>query len=75
MDQDGWVPTAEIAAFNRVRALLGPTVGNAALLVLKALEGSPAVEAAHAPVPCLRARQAPQQWVLPPRGPGEEGGQ
>lgn len=73
MDADGWVPAAEIAQFNRVRALLagGGKGADPALAVVAALEGSAVVEAVDAPTPRLRPREGGARWALV----GEEGGQ
>lgn len=63
MDPDGWVPAAEIAHFNRVRALLAriPEASDDVAVLMAALEGSSVVEAAGGR---LRPRKAPRQWVL-----------
>lgn len=73
MDKDGWVPAAEIAGFNRVRALLGGHVvgSDLALAVAAALEGSAVVQVGRVPVPRLRARDGPAQWALQPAGEGQ----
>lgn len=71
MDPQGWVPAAEIARFNRVRAILAAGADNPdpGMAVVAALKGSVVVEAVGGPVPQLRARVDGARWAL------AEGGQ
>ncbi len=59
MDGEGWIPTAVIASFNRVR-MLTPDLA----IILRALRGSPVVETS-ADQMSIRARDTWRNWVLP----------
>ncbi|BDA41797.1 probable La-related protein 1 at C-terminar half [Coccomyxa sp. Obi] len=59
MDCEGWIPTAVIASFNRVR-MLTPDLA----IILRALRGSPVVETSADQL-SIRARDGWQNWVLP----------
>ena len=59
MDGEGWIPTAVIASFNRVR-MLTPDLA----IILRALRGSPVVETSADQL-SIRARDGWQNWVLP----------
>lgn len=72
MNADGWISAAEIAHFNRIRALLPriPEASDDMAVLMAALEGSSVVEAACGR---LRPRKAPRQWVLVQGPAGEQG--
>ena len=59
MDGEGWIPTAVIASFNRVR-MLTPDLA----IILRALRDSPVVETSADQL-SIRARDAWRNWVLP----------
>ena len=59
MEGSGWVEMATIAAFNRVR-MLTPDLS----IIAQSLEGSPVIEMSADGL-FLRAKEGPEQWVLP----------